>query len=155
MNWPVRPDAADAPASGRRAGALPPRRLAVLLIVVLGNYAAQIPYALDLYGTHFSLPGAALLGATLAWFLAGVALCQRGRPAGYWLLLSFLATEFVFYFHGQVLGMARGYGMVYILIHAHDAIVRAVFIAGDVNFIAAGYFAAYLVWRRRRPASGF
>ncbi len=124
--------------------------MAALLVVVLANYAAQVPYALDLYGTHVSLPGVVLLGGTLAWFLAGVGLHRRGRPAGYWLLLSFLITEFLFYFLGQILPMTNGYGLVYVLVHARDPIVRSVFIVGDVNFIAAGCFAAYLAWHRRR-----
>jgi hypothetical protein len=135
--------------------ALPAPQLIALLVVVLANYAAQVPYAADLYGLHVNGAGVGLLGATLAWFLGGVVLQRRGGRAGragYWLLLSFLITEFLFYFHGQVLQLASGYGLVYDLVHAHDTIVRWVFVVGDLNFAAAGFFAAYLVWQRRASA---
>ncbi|HUZ26525.1 MAG TPA: hypothetical protein VMV07_22450 [Streptosporangiaceae bacterium] len=42
--------------------------------------------------------------------------------------------------------------MMYDLVHAHDTIVRWVFVVGDVNFVVAGFFAAYLVWHRRAAA---
>ncbi|HEX9031901.1 MAG TPA: hypothetical protein VF834_08625, partial [Streptosporangiaceae bacterium] len=135
-----------------RTPALPRGQLAALLIIVLANYLAQVPYALDLYGTHVSGRGLILLALTLAWFLTGVVLNQKGRQAGHWLLFSFLVTEFAFYFHGQILGIANGYGLVYLLVHAHDTIVRWVFVVGDINFAAAGYFALYLLRRRKLSA---
>jgi hypothetical protein len=150
-----RPPTASTDPVARVSAALPGPHLTVLLVVVLANYAAQVPYALDLYGTHVSRTGAGLLGITLAWFLAGVVLQRRGGRAGragYWLLLSFLITEFLFYFHGQILQLAHGYGMVHDLVHAHDTIVRWVFVVGDLNFVAAGFFAAYLAWHRRTSA---
>jgi hypothetical protein len=129
---------------------LPAHQRVAMLVVVLANYAAQIPYALDLYGTHVNPFGVVLLLATLAWFLTGAVLQRRGLRVGYWLLVSFLIVEFLFYFHGQILGIFHGYGLVYNIVHAHDMIVRIVFLVGDVNFLAAGYFAAYLLLRRRR-----
>jgi|GEM_PF-1345120 len=157
QDHPARPRSASAspdPAT-RPYAALPAPQLIALLVVVLANYGAQVPYAADLYGLHVNGIGVGLLGATLAWFLAGVVLQRRGGRAGrvgYWLLLSFLITEFLFYFHGQILQLANGYGLVYNLVHAHDTIVRWVFVVGDLNFVAAGFFAAYLVWHRRASA---
>jgi hypothetical protein len=146
------PRAADSGQLADSSGDLRGRHRTVLMVAVLANYAAQVPYALDLYGTHVNLGGVALLGATLAWFLTGVVLQRKGRRAGYWVLLSFLVAEFLFYFHGQILGITNGYGLVYLIVHAHDAIVRAVFLVGDVNFIVAGYFAVYLIRQHRRAA---
>jgi hypothetical protein len=51
----------------------------MLVVVVLANYAAQVPYALHLYGTHVNPSGVVLLLTTLAWFPAGVVLHQRRR----------------------------------------------------------------------------
>jgi hypothetical protein len=129
----------------------------VLVALVLANYLAQIPYSLHLYGWSWSARGALLLGATFVWFAASVALLLRGRAAGYWLLLSFLAVEFAFYFRNEVLLIPAGYGLTYHLTHARDALLWVVFLIGDVNFVAAGYFLWFLVSRwsplaRRRPA---
>jgi hypothetical protein len=120
----------------------------VLVAVVLANYLAQIPYSLHLYGLSASGRGALLLGATFVWFAAGTALLLRGRAIGYWLVLSFLVVEFVFYFRNEVLLIPAGYGLPYHLTHARDALLWVVFLIGDVNFLAAGYFVWFLVQRR-------
>lgn len=130
----------------------------VLVAVVLANYLAQIPYSLHLYGSSWSGRGALLLGATFVWFASGAALLLRGRASGYWLLLSFLAVEFAFYFRNEVLLIPVGYGLPYHLTHAGDALLWVVFLIGDVNFLAAGYFMWFLISRRvplagRRPAT--
>jgi hypothetical protein len=132
-------------------------QLLVLVAVVLANYLAQIPYALDLYGSSWSGRGALLLGVSFVWFAAGVPLLLRGRAAGYWLLLSFVAVELAFYFHNEVLLIPVGYGLPYQLTHARDALLWVVFLIGDVNFVVAGYFLWFLVSRwsplaGRRPA---
>jgi hypothetical protein len=126
-----------------------PRAVRAYAAIVLLNYAAQVPYAADLYGTHLNVAGAALLGATLAWFLVGLWGLADGRRAGYLVLLAYAATQVAFYFHGQVLLAFVGYGMVYALTHARDGVVWAVFLVGDLNFVAAVGAAAYLVVRRR------
>jgi hypothetical protein len=129
------------------------RPLLVLVGLVLANYLAQIPYTLHLYGLSASPRGALLLGATLVWFVAGATLHWRGRAAGYWLLLSFLAVEVVFYFRNEVLLIPAGYGMPYHLTHARDPLLWVVFLIGDVNFLAAGCFVWYLLRERvRLPA---
>jgi hypothetical protein len=98
-------------------------QLLVLVVVVLANYLAQIPYSLHLYGSSLSGRGALLLGATFTWFAASAALLLRGRAAGYWLLLSFLAVEFAFYFRNEVLLIPAGYGLPYHLTHTRDTLI--------------------------------
>jgi hypothetical protein len=128
----------------------PSRPLAILVAVVLCNYLAQIPYSLHLYGLSADRRGAALLGATLVWFVAGAGLLRRGRTVGYWLLISFLGVEFVFYFRNEILLIPGGYGMPYHLTHVRDPLLYVVFLIGDVNFLAAGYFLWYLLRNGRQ-----
>lgn len=121
------------------------------------NYAAQVPYNLDLYGGSFSLRGAALLGATLLWFLAGVGLLAAGRRAGWWLLVAYAGVQTVFYLNGEVLLAFAGYGLPYHLLHARDAIVWLTFAAGLVNAVAAVAFLAWAALARplgRRARAG-
>jgi hypothetical protein len=122
------------------------RPLLVLVGLVLANYAAQVPYDLHLYGVSWNRRGALLLGATLVWFGAGLVLLLRGSAAGAALLLSFLALEFVFYFRNEVLLIPAGYGLPYHLAHARDPLLWTVFLVGDLNFLAAGSFLAYVAW---------
>ena len=125
-----------------------PRLLRVYAAIVLLNYAAQVVYAADLYGSHVNPRGAALLGATLVWFLIGYGgLVARSR-AGYVVLVAYAAAQVAFYVHGQVLLAFFGYGLPYNLTHARDIVVWLVFVIGDVNFIAAITALAVLVARR-------
>jgi hypothetical protein len=124
----------------------------VLMAVVLANYLAQIPYTLHLYGLTPDPRGVLLLGATFAWFAAGTVLLLRGRRVGYWLVLSFLAAEFAFYFRNEIMLIPAGYGLPHHLAHARDALVWVVFLIGDLNFAAAAYFLWYLLVPR---SSGF
>jgi hypothetical protein len=117
----------------------------VLIAVVLANYLAQIPYTLHLYGLTPNARGVLLLGATFVWFAAGAMLLLRGRRVGYWLVLSFLATELAFYFRNEIMLIPAGYGLPYHLLHARDALLWVVFLIGDLNFAAAAYFLWYLL----------
>jgi hypothetical protein len=126
-----------------------PRAVRAYAAIVLLNYAAQVAYAADLYGTRINVAGAALLGATLAWFLVGLWGLAAGRRVGHPVLLAYALTQAAFYFHGQVLLAFEGYGMLYALTHARDGVVWGVFVVGDLNFVAAVGAAVYLVVRRR------
>lgn len=108
--------------------------------VVALDYAAQVPYVLDLYGTQFSPRGAVLLGATLLWFLVGLGLFRPGAGRGRWVLIIYALVQFAFYFHGIVIMSAFGDGPLYQMSHARDPIVAAVFLVGYLTFIAAGLF---------------
>lgn len=126
-----------------------PRAVRWYAAAVLLNYAAQVPYNLDLYGGAVSARGAALLGGTLLWLLAAVALLAAGRRAGWWLLVAYAGVQTAFYLNGEVLLAFAGYGLPYHLLHARDPVVWLTFVAGIANFAAAIAFLVYAA--RRRP----
>ncbi len=115
---------------------------------VLLNYAAQVPYALDLYGLAFNLLGVLLVGATLAWFAIGFALLWWHRAPGYWILLAYVIAQIIFYVRTDILGSFTGGGLPFQLFHARDAVVWLAFLAGDLNFVAAIGTLIYLLRRR-------
>lgn len=123
----------------------------LMLVVVLADYVAQIPYYLDLYylphGALPSLPGTLALTVTLAWFLAGYVLLQRGSRVGYWVLLAFLAVEFAFYLWNNASQLAHGFQPFFHL-HDRDPILAAVFAVGYLNFLTGACFIVYLLVRR-------
>jgi hypothetical protein len=86
------------------ASALSPRlriALSFLLGITLLNYIAQIPYYIHFYGVYHGIPNplgvVIFLVATLALFLVGYFLTLQMKRFGGWLLLAFLALEFVGY----------------------------------------------------------
>ena len=117
-----------------------------LFLIVIANYVAQIPYGIHLYHGHYNMVGVFMLFVTLVWFMAGFFL--RHTKVGYWLLLSFLAVEFLFYFHGEILMLFWGYGIGYHLLRVKDQVLWWVFFIGDVNFVAAGYYLYYLLRKK-------
>lgn len=123
--------------------------LFILFLIVMANYIAQIPYGIHLYGHRFNLVGVMMLGITLVWFLTGFILLVKRIKIGYWILLSFLFVEFIFYFHGQIILMFVGYGLMYHLVNFKDMILWWVFFIGDVNFFVAGFYLYYLLRRKK------
>lgn len=126
------------------------RLLTLHAVVVLANYLAQIPYAVDLYGLRVSLMGATLLLATLAWFLLGLTLVVRRVRLGTVVLLVYSVAQVAFYTATEVLGTLHGAGLPYQLLHARDAIVWMTFVVGDLNFVFAVIWLAAFVWSRLR-----
>jgi len=121
--------------------------LAVLFWVVIVDYLAQFPYYLvNYYLPHHTPPtisSIVLLGLTLAWFLIGYFTIGR-RRFGYWLLLSFLVVEGLFYVQTLLLGAAA-----YQVQNPHPVIL-AVFIIGYVTGIVSLVYAVVLVVFRSR-----
>ena len=116
-----------------------------ILVVVGANYLAQIPYYLYLYYFPHHVPpslfGTLLLAATFVWFLAGwLLLTRRGGRTGYWLLLAFLLTEFVFYAANMVNQVAHGFAPFFHL-QNRDPLLFTV-------------FAIFLIWRYRSLVAG-
>ncbi len=109
-----------------------------LAAVVLLNYVAQVPYDWHLYRLHLNPVGVLLLLGTLGWFLAGFVLMLHHHPLGYWLSVSFLATDFTFYLVNAVMGSVHGYGPLYQLTRVSDPVLWTVFLIGYINFVAAG-----------------
>lgn len=122
-----------------------------VLAVVGGNYLAQIPYYLHIYYFPHGAPpawgGTLLLGATLAWFLAGFVLLARGKRTGYWLLLAFLLVEVGFYLHNMVIQVTHGFAPFFHL-QTGDPILFVVFGIGYLNLLCGLYFLVFLVLRR-------
>jgi hypothetical protein len=121
----------------------------IYTVTVIANYAAQVPYALHLYGTGFSRTGALLLGMTLLWFIVALRQFLDDRRVGYWLLLGYAIVQTLFYLDGEVVLAFAGYGLPYHLAHTEDPIVWLTFLIGDLNFIAAVAMTGYLLARRR------
>lgn len=124
---------------------------ASVLVVVLANYLAQIPYYLDVYyvphGVAPNMRGTLMLLATLVWFLVGVVLLARGSRAGYWVLLSFLLVEVGFYAYNMANQVMHGYAPFFHL-QARDPILFVVFAIGYLNLIAGIGF-IYMLLRHR------
>lgn len=131
----------------RRVKALP-RVLVIYAAAVLLDYAGQVVYAADLYGLRVNPAGVALLGATFVWFLVGFWAVASGRRFGWPLLTAYALAQVLFYAHGQLLLAFYGYGAIYELTHARDAIVLTVFLIGDLDFLAAIAALTYLLLRR-------
>lgn len=125
-----------------------------LLVAVMLNYVAQIPYYIHQYyvGRHLapSLPGTFLLLFTLVWFLAGYAMLTRGEKYGRGLLLSFLAAQVLFYGHAVVFGLVSGGGAVAQL-KTHSPFLFTIFLIGYINFAAAAYYLFWLMKNKNNP----
>jgi len=121
--------------------------LVALFWVVIVDYLAQIPYySVNYYFPHHAPPtvsSVVLLGLTLAWFLIGYFTVRR-RRFGYWVLLSFLVVEGLFYLRTLLLG-----SVAFQLQNPHPVIV-AVFIIGYVTGIVSLVYAIVLVVSRSR-----
>ncbi len=126
------------------------RALLLLLVVVLANYLAQIPYDLHLYGSNVNPRGVFLLGLTFVWFVIGFWFLIQRRAIGYWLTLAFLVTQFVFYFNNEIVLMFYGYGLFFHLLNLKDKVIWAVELAGEINFVVAGYMIYYMLRNRSR-----
>lgn len=110
-----------------------------LVVVVLINYAAQVPYYVILYSPRPpSLLGTALLVVTLVWFVAGFLRYRRRLPFGTGLLLGFLAAEVLFYggliLLALVTGGRAGAGAQ---LTEPDPRLWAIFAVGYANFAIA------------------
>lgn len=123
-------------------------KLNILFVIVISNYLAQIPYNIHLYGGKYNPSGVLLLLFTLIWFLIGFILLRKKVMIGYWIFLSYLFTVFLFYFNSLIIMMFFGYGLIYHLMRFNDMILWWVFLIGDINFFAAGFYNYYLLKRK-------
>lgn len=119
-----------------------------LFIIVILNYLAQIPYDIHLYHGYFNIFGTILLLITLVWFLVGYYLIYKRKKFGYWLLVSFLLVQVIFYFQNEIVLSFFGYGIMYHFLHTRDVILLSVFFIGDINFFAACYYSYYLIKKK-------
>jgi hypothetical protein len=123
----------------------PPLR--ILFWVVLADYLAQIPYYLINYYFPSQLPPAisavVLLGLTLVWFLVGYFALRRRKSWGFWVLLSFLAVEALFYAVALVSGVAA------FQLENHNLVIKAVFIVGYITGAVSAIFVILIIHKRR------
>ena len=118
-----------------------------LVVITLFNYVAQVPYYIhnDFTPAH-PLPGVravALLGMTLAWFVIGLVGYRRQKGWGYWLLVSYLLVEAVFYLETIVSGIFIPQ------LRNHTLLIDAVFVIGYASGLVSAYY-AYRLLRIRR-----
>ena len=123
----------------------------ILFLLILANFIAQIPYYLHLYYNP-SNPFAQARGILLMLFvfvvflLASVLFFQR-KTSGYWLLVIFLAIEFLFYLWNTMGEVLHGYGLFFHL-NNPNLLLKVVFAIGYVNLFASGYFLGLLLFNR-------
>ncbi len=126
-------------------------QIGVLLAVFLANFVAQVPYTIHQYGVNrlfAASTGWMMMVAVFVLLLAGATLFLLRWRMGYWLLLLFVALDFLFYLGNIMLSIAAGYGVFFQLAYP-DPLLRLVFGIGYLNFVAAGYCLLLLVARRR------
>ena len=123
----------------------------ILFLLILANFIAQIPYYFHLYYNPNNLlaqakGGLIMLFVFVVFLLASTLLFKR-RTLGYWLMLIFLAVEFLFYLWNTLGEVIHGYGLFFHL-NNPDLLLRAVFAIGYVNLFASGYFLGLLLLKR-------
>jgi hypothetical protein len=124
----------------------------ILFLLILANFIAQIPYFLHLYykpGMNLltQLRPSLIMGFVFAVFLVASILLFKRTIAGYWLMLIFLAVEFLFYLWNTIGEVVHGYGLFFHLQNP-DLLLRAVFAIGYINLFASGYFLCLLLLKR-------
>jgi hypothetical protein len=113
----------------------------ILFLLILANFIAQIPYYLHLYYNPNTLFAQAkgillMLFVFVVFLLASVLLLKR-KALGYWLMVIFLAVEFLFYLWNTIGEVLHGYGLFFHLMNP-NLLLRAVFAIGYVNLFASG-----------------
>ncbi|WP_308466716.1 hypothetical protein [Rathayibacter soli] len=126
--------------------------LVLLFWVVIVDYLAQIPYYMVNYyipdHTPPTLSAIILLGSTLAWFFIGYFGNHAHRRYGYWVLLSFLLVEGLFYLRTLLFGTAV------LQLENSNLVVRIVFLIGyATGIVSLLYFAALIIFRAHYRAA--
>ncbi|MDQ2886983.1 MAG: hypothetical protein M3Y39_12980 [Chloroflexota bacterium] len=125
----------------------------ILFLLILANFIAQIPYYFHLYYNPNNLlaqaKGALIMLFVLGVFLLASTLLFKRRLLGYWLMVLFLAVEFLFYMWNTLGEVLHGYGLFFHL-NNPDPLLRAVFAIGYMNLFASGYFLGLLLLKRAR-----
>ncbi len=127
--------------------------LIVLFLLVLLNFIMQVPYYIHQYYLPFhTLPsvfGTSLLVLALTWFILAIVLLAKKKSVGYYLIITFLAVEFLFYLMTQVTQALSGHGILLYVLHPTDLLLAFVFGVGYINFVAAG-ISLYILLRYKR-----
>jgi len=120
----------------------------VMLIIVLVNYLAQVPYYFHQYygryGFFPSLYGSIMLSFTLVWFLVGFTQTQKTNKWGFTVLVGFFVFEFLFYLQTQISQYLVSQRILLHVYRPDNALLFLVFGIGYINFVAAAYYIYYL-----------
>ena len=125
-------------------------QIKILLLSILANFIAQVPYVIHLYGVRalFTISfGFSLMSSVFALFLIASVLFILRKNIGYWLLVVFLSMEYLFYLWNFVGSIIHGYAPFYHVLNP-DPILRVVFIIGYINFFTSGYLLYLLLTHR-------
>lgn len=126
-------------------------QIIILFLLILANFIAQIPYYFHLYYNPNNVLAQARGGIIMLFvfgvFLLSSILLFKQHALGYWLMVIFLAVEFLFYLWNTIGEVIHGYGIFFHL-NNHDLLLRAVFAIGYVNLFASGYFLGLLLLKR-------
>ncbi len=127
-------------------------QLWVLFGILLANFIAQVPYFYHLYySPQHPLPdlrASLLLGLVFVCFLVSFVLLLARPRAGYYLLVGYVAVEFLFYLWNVIGGALHSYGLFFHLAD-RDPVLWAVNAVGYLSFLAAGYCLVLLLAKRR------
>jgi hypothetical protein len=116
------------------------------------NYVAQVPYYWHNYYVPYgelpSMSSVVLLGITLLWFIVGyVGTVRRSKP-GYFILVSFLCVEALFYLH------TIAFGAFLFQLQNSSLLIKAIFVIGYISGGVAGYYAYKLIRDRKNFGIG-
>jgi hypothetical protein len=120
-----------------------------LLLIVLANFLAQVPYFMYQYHGVPSRIGTTLMTFVLVWFLLAFVWLWQAKTKGYFLLLAFLIVEFLFYLSTQITQILSGKGILLHVLHPDDPILFIVFAIGYINLVASGFFVYYLILHKK------
>jgi hypothetical protein len=125
----------------------------ILFLLILADFIAQIAYYLHLYynpnNVLTQVKGGLIMLFVFGVFLLASILLFKRQVLGYWLMVIFLAVEFLFYLWNTLGEVIHGYGLFFHL-NNPDLLLRAVFAIGYVNLFASGYFLVLLLLKRSR-----
>jgi hypothetical protein len=123
----------------------------ILFLLILANFIAQIPYYFHLYYNPNNLlaeaKGVLIMLFVFGVFLLASILLFKRSVLGYWLMVIFLAVEFLFYLWNTLGEVIHGYGLFFHL-NNPDLLLRTVFAIGYLNLFASGYFLGLLLLKR-------
>ena len=123
----------------------------ILFGLILLNFLAQVPYFFHLYAGKQSLLITArsflIMGLVFAFFLVSSILLFRRQKSGFWLMMIFLTTEFLFYLLGILQSSLRGFDPFF-QVNNPDILLRIVYSIGYLNLFVSGYFLLLLITHR-------
>jgi hypothetical protein len=126
--------------------------LLILLVLVISNFIAQIPYYLHQYRAPPSILGSLLLLIVLGWFLLSFVWLWQGKTKGFIFIIGFLITEFLFYLSTQITQAISGKGILLHVINPNDTILFIVFGIGYLNLLVSGFFIIFLTVNRKKSS---